>query len=358
MEQIINYFESLGSIQFIDILVAICIMTLFIVLSPSISYLIIKLVKLKSSKNKIKDSAFYRPLKVFFSILGIYLAVVFLKKSLAISDEVMTIVTKAFWIISTMAFSKALAQSFTPKSTLVSIYKDNTQKDINNTMLNFSLKVIRGIIYVIELLVILYILDINLGGVVASVGIGGVIITLAAQDTAKNIIAGIAMFVDRTFNVGDWIETPNYEGTVEEMTFRTTRIRNSENAIVNIPNSKLADTSVINWSKIHKRRYKVRLPFSFDLTAEQMDYLTKRITGMLEKNPDIINEDILLSFDKISDNGISLLIDIFVNTTNYDEFEKTKDKVNAKILDIVHSSGIKLSYPTNKVFIENEINRR
>ena len=284
MEQILGFIENIKSVQVIDVLMATCIMILFIVLSPSISYMIVKSVKLKGNKKQIRNSAFYNPLKVFFSILGVYLAVVFLNRSLNISNEIMDVVTKIFWIVSTISFSKALAESFTIKSSLIAKYVKATEKDINIGMLSFSLKIIRIIIYVIALFIILMILNIDIGGLLAGLGVGGVIVTLAAQDTAKNIFGGIVIFLDRTFNVGDWIETPNYEGVVEGITFRTTRIRNFENSVVNIPNATMADTAIINWSKMEKRRYKIRLPFSFEITSEQMNMLTERIRTMLENN--------------------------------------------------------------------------
>ena len=343
MQQILEFIENIKSVQVIDVLIAACIMILFIVLSPSISYMIVKLVKLKGSKKQIRNSAFYSPLKVFFSILGVYLAVVFLKKSLNISNEIMDVVTKIFWIVSTISFSKALAESFTIKSSLITKYVKATEKDINIGMLKFSLKIIRILIYVVAVFIVLMILNIDIGGLVAGLGVGGVIVTLAAQDTAKNIFGGIVIFLDRTFNVGDWIET--------------TRIRNFENSVVNIPNATMADTAIINWSKMEKRRYKIRLPFSFEITSEQMNMLTERIRTMLENNPETINDDILINFDTISTSGLSMLIDIFVKTTNYDDFIKMKNNVNAKILDIVHNSGVKLAYPATTVFIGNEDNR-
>lgn len=357
MEQILGFIENIKSVQVIDVLMATCIMILFIVLSPSISYMIVKSVKLKGNKKQIRNSAFYNPLKVFFSILGVYLAVVFLNRSLNISNEIMDVVTKIFWIVSTISFSKALAESFTIKSSLIAKYVKATEKDINIGMLSFSLKIIRIIIYVIAVFIILMILNIDIGGLLAGLSVGGVIVTLAAQDTAKNIFGGIVIFLDRTFNVGDWIETPNYEGVVEGITFRTTRIRNFENSVVNIPNATMADTAIINWSKMEKRRYKIRLPFSFEITSEQMNMLTERIRTMLENNPETINDDILINFDTISTSGLSMLIDIFVKTTNYDDFIKMKNNVNAKILDIVHNSGVKLAYPATTVFIGNEDNR-
>ena len=86
-------------------------------------------------------------------------------------------------------------------------------------------------IYIIAVFIILALLEIDLTGLVAGLGIGGIIVTLAAQDTAKNLFGGLVIFLDKPFNVGDWIEMDPYEGTIEDITFRTTRIRTFENSL-------------------------------------------------------------------------------------------------------------------------------
>ena len=355
MEQVVNFIESLKAVDIIDIIVAICLIILFKVLSPSISYMIIKIFKFNSkSKKSIKESAFYTPLKIFFTILGIYIAVVFLKKPLNLPDNVMEIVTKVFQIISVLAFAKALASSFTTKSSLIKRIRKSWKNDVEDSMLEFALKVTRVIIYLIALFIIFAILQINLNGLVAGIGIGGIIVTLAAQDTAKNIFGGIVLFIDKPFNVGDWIQTPNYEGTVEDMTFRTTRIRNFENSVVNIPNSTIADSAIINWSKMEKRRYKFSLSFPLDTTAEQMEMISNRIKEMLIKEPQVIDDDIIISFENITDNGLSLLVYMFVVPTGYNDYIMLKDKINKNIINILHNLGVELSYPSTSVYIEKQ----
>lgn len=355
MEQVVNFIESLKAVDIIDIIVAICLIILFKVLSPSISYMIIKIFKFNSkSKKSIKESAFYTPLKIFFTILGIYIAVLFLKKPLNLPDNVMEIVTKAFQIISVLAFAKALASSFTTKSSLIKRIRKSWKNDVEDSMLEFALKVTRVIIYLIALFIIFAILQINLNGLVAGIGIGGIIVTLAAQDTAKNIFGGIVLFIDKPFNVGDWIQTPNYEGTVEDMTFRTTRIRNFENSVVNIPNSTIADSAIINWSKMEKRRYKFSLSFPLDTTAEQMEMISNRIKEMLIKEPQVIDDDIIISFENITDNGLSLLVYMFVVPTGYNDYIMLKDKINKNIINILHNLGVELSYPSTSVYIEKQ----
>lgn len=355
MEQVVNFIESLKAVDIIDIIVAICLIILFKVLSPSISYMIIKIFKFNSkSKKSIKESAFYTPLKIFFTILGVYIAVLFLKKPLNLPENVMEIVTKGFQIISVLAFAKALASSFTTKSSLIKRIRKSWKNDVEDSMLEFALKVTRVIIYLIALFIIFAILQINLSGLVAGLGIGGIIVTLAAQDTAKNIFGGIVLFIDKPFNVGDWIQTPNYEGTVEDMTFRTTRIRNFENSVVNIPNSTIADSAIINWSKMEKRRYKFSLSFPLDTTAEQMEMISNRIREMLINEPQVIDDDIIISFENITDNGLSLLIYMFVEPTGYNDYIMLKDKINKNIINILHNLGVELSYPSTSVYIEKQ----
>ena len=209
MSQIVELIENIKRITYIqimDIIVAICIIILFRIFSSSIAYIIIRMFKLKvENKKKIKESAFYNPLKVFFDLLGIYIAVIFLKKPLNISNEIMGFITKAFEIISIIAFARGLAKSFTPKSTLVKKMKAK-RNNIDDSMFEFILKIVRFSIYIIAGLIIITLLGVNLNTLVAGLGIGGVILTLAAQDTAKNLFGGFVIFIDRPFAVGDWIE--------------------------------------------------------------------------------------------------------------------------------------------------------
>ena len=354
MEQIINIIESIKALQIIDVIVAICLIILFKVLSPSISYVIIKLFKFNSKgKRAIKESAFYTPLKVFFTILGVYLAILFLKAPLNLPENIMNIVTKVFQIISVLAFAKALASSFTVQSSLIRGIRKKWKNDVEDSMLEFALKVARAIIYIIALFIVLAILQINLSGLVAGLGIGGIIVTLAAQDTAKNIFGGVVLFIDKPFNVGDWIQTPNYEGAVEDITFRTTRIRSAENYVINIPNSTIADSAVINWSKLEKRRYKINLMLSLNTRSEQIAQVSDKIREMLSNNPEVINEDTTVTFTNIANNGLDLMIDIYVKTTVYKEYLKLKNQLNKNIMDIIHNSQIEIANQATTVYLED-----
>ena len=354
MEQLVEFWNRLTSIQIIDIIIAIGIIVLFRILSGTFSYMIIRIFKIKSKTSReIKESAFFKPLKVFFIILGIYLAIVFLKTPLQINEQIMDIVTKAFKIISVIEIAVGLANSFTSKTILGKKLKKSLSQKMDDTVFEFVLKIARVFIYIIAIFLVLAILEINLTGLIAGLGLGGVIVTLAAQDTAKNLFGGVVIFIDKPFVVGDWIEMDNYEGTIEDITFRTTRIRTFENALVNIPNAIIADASVTNWSKMEKRRYKTNLCVELDTSLEKLELLKTRIEKMLQERESVYDDSIIVRFDQITDNGINILIYTYTNSVDYASYLKEVEDINIKIMKILNEEHIELAYDTKTVYVKH-----
>lgn len=354
MSQIIGFIEEIMAIQFVDILIAIGIILFFRIFSGSFSYIIIRMFKIKNNKaKKIKESAFYSPLKIFFIILGFYLAIIFLKKPLDISNEIMLIAYRAFIIITTISFAKGLAESFTPKSSLYKKMKEKTNPNVEDSMFDFALKVIRAVIYIIAGFIVISTLGVNLNGLVAGLGLGGVIVTLAAQDTAKNLFGGLVIFLDKPFVVGDWIQMDTFEGTVEDITFRSTRVRTFENSIANIPNSIISNASIINWSKMEKRRYKTNLCIELNTPLEKLETFKKRVEDMLQSREAIYDDSIIVKFDNITDNGLNVLICSYTGSVDYKSYIAQREEINYKIMKILQEENIELAYDTKTVYMKN-----
>lgn len=355
MEQFNDLINSITSLRIVDIIIALGIIIFFRIFSSTITYAIIRMFKLKSKRAKdIKESAFYNPLRVFFIILGIYLAVLFLKKPLNVNDEIMNTVTLVFEIISVIAFAIGLAKSFTIKSTLVVKMKKKSKKQMDDTTLEFVLKIVRAIIYIITVFIILALLKIDLTGLIAGFGIGGIIITLAAQDTAKNLFGGLVIFLDKPFNVGDWIQMDTFEGTIEDITFRTTRIRTFENSLLNVPNSKIADSSVINWSKMEQRRYKVNLRIELSTSVEKLQKLKNRVEKMLHERESILDDQTIVRYDNIDENGINMLIYTYTDSVGYDSYLSEVEDINYKLMKILEEEKVKVAYDTQNVYVKSQ----
>ena len=354
MEQINEFIDSLTSLKIIDIVIAIAIILVFKLLSSTISYIIIRMFKLKTKKAKeIRESAFYNPLRIFFIILGIYLAILYLKTPLNIEQQVMNIITVIFKIISTAVFAVGLAKSFTLQSSIVKKAREKAKRQYDDATVEFGLKIVRVIIYIIAAFIILTILNININGLIAGLGIGGLIVTLAAQDTAKNLFGGLVIFLDKPFSVGDWIQMDNFEGTIEDITFRTTRIRTFENSLVNVPNSIISDSSVINWSKMEQRRYKINIRLEFTTDVEKLKDLKNKILDMLHEREGIIDDSTMVKFDNISEDGLNMLIYTYTDSVDYGSYLSEVEDINYRILKILKEENIELAYETTNVYLKN-----
>lgn len=358
MEQIQAFAEFIREIKVhhvIDLLIAILIYIAFRIFSGGIAYVMVRIFKPKvSSVKKIKENAFYDPIRVFVIVLGVYVAVLFLQKPFQISEDVMKWVTKAFKIVVIVALAKGFASSLTTKGNFVNRIRNKVNPKVDDSMLQFTLKSIRFVIYIIAGFLVITELGYNLNGLIAGLGVSGVILTLAAQDTAKNLFGGLVIFLDKPFVVGDWIEVESFEGTVEDLTFRSTRVRTFDNALVNIPNSIIANASIINWSKMEKRKYKMDLVLSLDTPLGKVEKVAKMIRGILEQNDEIIDDSIMVKFDKITSNGINLMISSYTNSINYTSFIDEKEKINYRVLQILREENIELAYDTKTVYMRNK----
>ena len=356
MENIREFAETIKGIQMsqvIDIGIAILIYILFRCLSKSLAYMTVRIFKPKTkNKKEIRKNAFYAPLKVFYVVLGIYLALLFIRKPLNTGVWINSKIDELFKIAIIILSANGIANSLTTNNRVVNRLKNKMNPEVEDSMLKFILKAIRGLIYIIAGFMIITDLGFNLNGLVAGLGIGSVVITLAAQDTAKNLFGGLVIFLDKPFVVGDWIEVEEYEGTVEDITFRSTRVRTFENSVVNIPNAVIANDSIINWSRMEKRRNKVNLCLDLDTPLEKVQIVQKRIKEMLVQHDDVIDETIIVRFDNITDNGINLMVCSYTNSIDYASYLEEKEKINFKIMQILREENVELAYDTKTVFVK------
>lgn len=335
---IINQIINIPMATIIDIGIALGIILIFCMFSGTLSYIVIKMFHWKvKDKKKLKKKPYYRPLKAFFSVLGVYLGILIL----GIPAEVMLIITKIFKIIVIFLIANIAANIFNKDSEVIIKLQRTWKIDTKDTKLNFIFKTIRVIIYIVAGLIVMMELGYNVNGIVAGFGVGGLIITLAAQDTAKNLFGGLVLMIDKPFAIGDWIEIKTFEGIVEDLTFRSTRIRTFDNSIVNIPNAVLSNEYIVNWSKMEKRRFKLNLKLPLTTSMETMQRISSKIYFMLINHPDVINEDSYVKFDEIKDDGINLMIYAYTNSVDYESYLNAKEQINKNIMEILEHEDIK-----------------
>lgn len=158
--------------------------------------------------------------------------------------------------------------------------------------------------------------------------------------------------MDKPFSVGDWIHTEKYEGTIEDITFRSTRIRTADNSVVTIPNSIFSNEVIANWSKLEKRKIEISLRLPLETKAQELEILSKKFKIVLENNKDILEDSIQVDVNKIKEDNIEISIVLYTSITEYNKFLNIKQEININILKILEAEGIKLAYPGRNVYVQ------
>ena len=126
-------------------------------------------------------------------------------------------------------------------------------------------------------------------------------ISLAAQDTAANVIGFTSIVSDDPFEMGDYIVAGDIAGTVEKVGVRTTRLRKLDQALVTIPNHSLTDAAVTNWSRLSKRRLDFYIGLSYQTTASQMRDVLQQLRDMLKERDVIDTDSVIVNFVEFDD---------------------------------------------------------
>ena len=133
-----------------------------------------------------------------------------------------------------------------------------------------AIGVINGILWILGFLIALTILGVSIAPLLTALGIGGLAVSLALKDTLENIFAGINVLMEKSIRVGDFIRLESgQEGTVKDITWRTTRIQLLSNNTVIIPNSKLAQSVVTNYH-LPEKSFSLRLPVSVSYQTDPL----------------------------------------------------------------------------------------
>jgi MscS family membrane protein len=198
----------------------------------------------------------------------------------------------------------------------------------------------------------------NLGYSVASLlaglGIGGLAVALAAQDTISNFFGSVTILLDRPFSVGDWIETGGEEGVVEEIGFRSTRIRTFGKTELSIPNSTLANSVINNWSRMPIRRVKMTVGVTYESSADQMNEAVEGIRQILRDHKEVYQDFFLVNFTDFGSSSLDIFVYYFTTTTVWAEYLRIRQEVNVSIMRLLESLGMEVAFPTRTVYLKPE----
>lgn len=275
--------------------------------------------------------SFERPVQWVFVILGIYAAVAYYPYLNEDNEAFRT----AIKIIMIILLTWGLVRLSSTSSNLFRNINERTTINIDEILIPFLSKALQVVIIAISISVILAEFNYKIDGLVAGLGLGGLAVSLAAKDALANVVGGIVIISEKPFTIGDWIRTPSVEGKVEDITFRSTKIRTAAQALVTLPNNTLANEAITNWSKMGKRQVSFYLRIKYDTPREKIERVLERIRSLLQESKEVHPETIQVNLENYMDNGFDILIYFFTKTTDWGKYLEVREAINFKIMDIL-----------------------
>lgn len=212
-------------------------------------------------------------------------------------------------------------------------------------------RILKAVIFVFAVLAILSTLGFNMTTALAGLGIGGIAVAFAAQKTLENLFGGVSILSDEVIRVGDMLRIGERQGTVEDISLRSTRIRTLERTELAIPNGTLATMNVENISRRDKMLFTVRLGLRCETSADQLRYVLAQIRRLLYEHPKVETEGARARFIAFDASALTIEIYCYILTRLTPEFVAVQEDLLLWIMDIVEASGTGFAFPSQTVYL-------
>ena len=229
------------------------------------------------------------------------------------------------------------------------------EEKIGAEVVDWSIRGLKIAFVAIGAITVLEIWGIEVGPILAGLGLIGVAVALGAQDLFRNLIAGLLIIGERRLAHGEWIKIDGgVEGTVEAIGFRSTRVRQFDKAPIYVPNSKLSDTAVVNYTRMTHRRIYWMIGVEYRTTVEQLRQIRDGIETFLLEDDAFAHPPEVPTFvriDRFSDSSIDIMVYCFTVTTSWGEWLAIKERLAYRIKSIVEEAGSDFAFPSRTLYV-------
>ena len=214
-------------------------------------------------------------------------------------------------------------------------------------------KLMRVSVLITAALTVLQTLGVSISGILAFGGIGGIAVGFAARDILANFFGGLMIYLDRPFNVGDWVRSPDreIEGTVVDIGWRLTEIRTFDQRPLYVPNMVFASVALENPSRMLNRRIHETFGVRYADIGKVAE-ITDDVRELLRHHPDIAHErTLIVNLVTLAPSSVDFFVYTFTKTSDWVEFHEIKEKILLQIVDVIESHGAELAFPTSTVHL-------
>jgi len=224
---------------------------------------------------------------------------------------------------------------------------DKSDNDLDDQLMPILRKGVKATIWVLAIIIGLNNAGYNVGALIAGLGIGGLALAMAAKDTVSNIFGGFTIFTDKPFRLKERIIVAGYDGTVEEIGIRSTRLKTLAGRMVTIPNAKFADAPVENISVEPSRKIVLNLGMTYDTSPDQLQEAMDTLKTIGDANTHT-EEKTVIAFNGFGDFSMNIMFVYYISKGS--DIADTQTEINMAILKQFNEKGLEFAFPTQTLY--------
>lgn len=333
-------------ISILELIIRIIILLLIVIGERTVSFTLGRQAKKLFSSGRFRAaskiaSAARRPISLFIIFFGVYGC---LHPLLKYNKSVYHIAGLTASIVAAFIIFWFLYRMVDVFESYLRGIADKTESELDDILVPLIGKIFKVLVVIFGAMTIIHTsTGMNLGPMLASLGIGGIAVALAAKDSIANFLGSLTILFDKPFYVGDKIIIDGHTGIVEEVGFRSTRIRTANGSLVSIPNEKVVNTTLINAGKSPFLKWDAAVTLASDTTDEKISLAVISIKELLSNHEAMKPEaEASVVFSGIKDKGLLIQITAFYYSQDLKAFNEWTAQMWSEILKRLRSLDIKI----------------
>ncbi len=263
----------------------------------------------------------------------------------------MVVLTALVKIIASMAAIITAFRMSDAAGVYVTRLTSRTSTKLDDMLIPLARRTFKTLVGIMGVLFLAQNLDIEVWSLFAGFSIFGAMVALAGQDLVKNFFGSITVLVDQPFAVDDWIVVEGIEGVVEDVGFRSTRIRTFYDSVISLPNSRLITASVDNYGRRKYRRYSKKLPVRWSTSPDKLEAFCEGIRELIRKHPYTRKDSYQVWVNDMSEYALEILIYIFFAAPDWNTELREKHRFLIDLHRLARDLGVEFAYPSQKIFV-------
>lgn len=229
---------------------------------------------------------------------------------------------------------------------------EKSKNTLDDQLVPLIRKVLKVFVIIVGFVAILRGFRFDIWPLLTGLSIGGLAFALAAQDTLKNFFGSLMIFIDRPFQIGDWVTSGEIDGTVEEVGFRSTRVRTFRDSVMYVPNSIISNSTVDNHGLRKYRRFYTKLSLTYDSPARLIETYVNGLEEIVKRHPNTRKDYYNIFLNDYAASSLDVMLYIFFEVPDWTAELRCRQEIMLEANKLAEHLGVRFAFPTQTLMIE------